>query len=828
MGCGPPRVLVLPHGRATPVRPKRLRRSAPRPLIAYAKGRRAGETVATLGGCLAACKSTARAIDATTKGYLGQMLKTPGLSPAYAWRGRPRQPVLSFRALASGLAAAGAFALCTSVPMASAQESQAGPATESPEPQPLALEKDHIAKLDAALKPVRDHAVSASDIERIRGAVEAVKTNNMGRFGELKSTISDAAAQKFVEWVRLKAGFGNPAEYRTFLNENPLWPERGILVQRLEEALFTQGGSAAAIKDAFKDHAPETGIGFAALASAHLAENNTAEAKKLASKVWRDMPIPSTLETGFLKRFGDLLEPSDHKWRFDRLVTDDVRWAGNRSERAAVARRVIPLLQTEEQKKANARLAVFNKSGNAKELMEALPKGGDGDYGLQFHRQQVLRKAGKIDEAAAIILSIPPDPKKIAVLDEWWAERRQLAYGALKINKPKLAYELVKDAGPLTVNPLKEQTFMAGWIAFRYLKDPAAAEKHFEALAKAADGPLSRAKAAFWLGRIAESKGAPTAAAEHYRRAARDSDTFHGLLAMQKLDPGRHTIEIKPPAFPSAAEIEKFNSLDAVKAIVIARKAGFGRDYTRPFLTALRNGLPGEAEAGMIAHLADAIGDTQMSLRLAKSSIAKGQNLITYGYPLHGFPAYKPLRPPPELAFLLSVARQETEFEPQTVSGAGAKGLLQVMTVTANEICKGYKFKCEIPRLLTDNVYNVTIASAYIANHMDSFGGSYILGLAGYNAGPGRARQWIKEFGDPRDPKIDPLDWIERIPISETREYVIKVMSNIQIYRARTGDGNHALRLEEDLKRARGNFKVPEGGGKDDDSQGGTASNTEG
>ena len=263
---------------------------------------------------------------------------------------------------------------------------------------------------------------------------------------------------------------------------------------------------------------------------------------------------------------------------------------------------------------------------------------------------------------------------------------------------------------------------------------------------------------------------------------------------------------------------------------MIARKAGLSREYTRGFLTSLRIGLPSEAEAGMIAHLADALGDTQMSLRISKSAIAKGQNLLTYGYPVRTFPAYTPLRKPPETAFLLGIARQETEFEPQTVSGAGAKGLLQVMNVTAKEICTNYKFKCDIPRLLTDNAYNVKIASAYIGNHMEYFSGSYVLGLAGYNAGPGRARQWIRENGDPRDPKVDIIDWIERIPITETREYVTKVLSNIQIYRARLGDGDKALRLEADLARARGSDKMPKETKDGDSKDGGAgkAASTEG
>ena len=300
--------------------------------------------------------------------------------------------------------------------------------------------------------------------------------------------------------------------------------------------------------------------------------------------------------------------------------------------------------------------------------------GDDGrDIGFAFHRAQLLRKAEKFEDAAKIILAIPPDPEKVAALDEWWAERRQLAYQALKSGKSKLAYELAKNAGPLSVNPLKEQAFMAGWIAWRYLKEPEQAEAHFKALAKAADGPLSRAKAAFWLGRLAEKRGDATAAAAHYRNAARDRDTFHGLLAMQKLEPNRELIEVAPPAYPTPAQLHNFLQSDAVKALAIARKADLSREYTRAFMTSLRVGLPTEAEAGMVAHLADRFGDTQMSLRVAKAAIARGQNLLTYGYPLHTFPAYKPLREPPELAFLLGITRQETEFEPQTLSGAAPR-----------------------------------------------------------------------------------------------------------------------------------------------------------
>jgi soluble lytic murein transglycosylase len=674
--------------------------------------------------------------------------------------------------------------------------------SEIPAPRALPAEQKQLDRLSSALAPLLSAEPSANDTKFLKEAVAAVGSGNTDRFNDAKNSISDPVARKLADWIRLRAGLGNAAEYEAFLKDNPLWPSRAMLIQRLEEDLFTEGGSSRTIKDHFAHQEPQTGAGYAALASAYLAEGNTAKARSLAARTWREMTLPPALESGFLARFGNLLTPADHKWRFDRLVTDDVRFADNRAARTAAARRLIPTLPQSEQKKATARLAVFDKAKNARALMGALSAHGAGDTGLTFHRAQMLRKAGKIEEAADLILSVPPDPKKIAELDEWWAERRELAYGALKLGKMALAYKLVRDAGPITVNPLKEQTFMAGWIAFRYLNNIKAADKHFRDMAAAADGPLSHAKAEYWLGRVADARGDKAGAAKHYRLAAQNTDTFHGLLAMQMLQPGRTSLEITPPAYPSPDQIRKFTSLDATKALVIAAKAKLSRLYTRSFLVALHNATTSEAEAGMVAYVAQALGDPQMSLRIGKVAVGKGQNLLTYAYPVTAFPGYKPLRKPPELALLLGLARQETEFDSQIVSGAGAKGLLQIMPGTARHVCKDYKIKCEIPRLLSDTRYNVTLASAYIADRMDDFDGSYVLGLTGYNAGPGRARQWMRENGDPRAPDVDAVDWIERIPISETRNYVTKVLANIQIYRARLGDAKNALRLQKDLIKA--------------------------
>ncbi len=677
---------------------------------------------------------------------------------------------------------------------------------ELPKPaKPSQGERAHTTRLDAAIAPLSSYSLSAGDSQALRDAVKALSSGggDVEKANALKADIKDATARKLVDWIRLRKGLGTPAEYRAFLDANPAWADRTTLTQKLEEALFVQGGSSGEIRSYFVEREPVNGVGYAALASAYLAEDNTNEARRLAAKAWREKMIPANLEGGFLTRFGSLLTAADHKWRLDRLLMDDIRWQGEKSARAAIVRRVIPLLPAGEQKKAEARLAVFLGSNGARKGIEAFPAEGVPDWGLTFHRIQALRRAGKSEEAAKLLLGAPTEEALIVSPDDWWIERRANAYEALKANKPKLAYELVREAGPLGANPAKDQAFMAGWLALRYLKDTKAAERHFLAMNKSADGPLSRAKARYWLGRTAEARGDKAAANEFYRQALADPDTFHALLARQKLEPGRLAITTSPPAEPTADEIKRFVSLDAAKAVVIAKSAGLDISIPRSFLVQLRQYAKTEGESAMVAHLAEAIGDTQSAVRAAKYAIARGQNLYYYAYPVHPFPAYKPLRKPPETAFLLGLARQETEFNTLIVSGAGAKGLLQVMTVTAKHVCQDYKIKCDINRLLTDPSYNAMMASAYVGDRMEEFSGSYILTLAGYNAGPGRARQWIREFGDPRNPKVDPIDWIERIPIQETREYVAKVLANIQIYRARLGEEAAALRLEEDLNRAR-------------------------
>ncbi len=676
-----------------------------------------------------------------------------------------------------------------------------GPAvqpTAVPRPQPQ--EREHAARYDAAIAQVKEIAISTEDQTRLREAVASAAGAKLPQAKALRDQITDATARKLVDWYLYRGGYGSAAEIRSFLDANPAWPDRGTLMQRAEEALFNAPPPPAEIKAFFGNGEPRTAVGLATLASAYLAEKDEARAKALVVKAWTEHELPASLEPEFLKRVGGMLTLADHKRRLDRLLFNDSRWTSERNERAAVIRRMLPLLPAGEKKIAEARLAVFLRAKNATQLMAKLPAHSQADWGVAVQKAQALRRQNKDEEAWKILLAEPEATLHIKP-DGWWEARRGSAYAALKAGKAKLAYELVRDPGRLSVNASKDAAFLAGWLALRHLRDAKAALGHFQQLAKGADGPLSKARGQYWLGRTHEAMGDKAQAQEHYRAASAYFDTFHGQLARLKLDPGANGLKITPPAAPTEEEMARFNGSDAVKAAVIVRQAGLDVSLMRAFLIHLRNHLKSEAEVAMVAHLAQALGDTQIAVRIGKIAIARGMNLVYYAYPIHSLPAYTPLRRPPETAFILGIARQESEFNTLTRSGAGARGILQVMPITAKHVCRDYKIKCEIDRLMKDPAYNTMMGSAYISDRMDEFAGSYVLTLAGYNAGPGRARQWIKEFGDPRDGKIDPIDWIHRIPFEETREYVQKVLSNIQVYRARLGEEANAVRLNADLKR---------------------------
>ncbi|HUW72471.1 MAG TPA: lytic transglycosylase domain-containing protein, partial [Methyloceanibacter sp.] len=507
------------------------------------------------------------------------------------------------------------------------------------------------------------------------------------------------------------------------------------------------------------------------------------------------------VEKKILDKYGKLLTEEHHRARIDKLLYPDD------SSTTAAALRVAKLLPADEQKKVDARIAVIKRGNNAGKLLDALPDDAvKGDIGLRFNNIQWLRRTKDKDQrliAFKLLLDAPLEPNILLDLNEWWVERRINVRAALNDGHPRTAYEIAAKHGMASGDSFIEAEFLAGWVALRYLDEPTTALRHFLALRKAATDSRNIALGEYWLGRTALVLGDRGSAVIHFHGAAKYPQYFYGQLGRQALDARPARLEVTSTPLPTQADIDRFMSRDAVRAIGVARAAKL--EWVTPqFFLALSRTLDNAQEVVLLAELAKAMDRQQIGLRLSKIAFNRDLPMGDYALPVGVMPSFKSLldeRVDPALVHALS--RQESEFNAAAKSPVGASGLMQLMPATARGVARRYKVQYSAAQLISNPAYNTQLGEAFLSDLIDSYGGSYFLALAAYNAGPGRVKEWMEIYGDPRNPDVDPIDWIERIPFTETRRYVIKIMETLQLYRSRLAGPSQALHLVQDLNRGR-------------------------
>ena len=661
-----------------------------------------------------------------------------------------------------------------------------GTLTPAIQPPPPGLDYASI------LKPLISYQLSDGDESALRDVLH-------GGGSAAASRINDEAARAFALWVRYRAGGinGSAEAIEQFRIDHPYWPGQDDLREKAETALFLNDASPDEVKAFFATSSPQTGAGKAALAGVYLKEGNEQGARDLVTSAWRDHELNQAVETKILAKYGYMLTADVHRARIDRLLYPDDKSA------TAAALRVAKLLPADEQKKIAARIAVVQRGGNAGKLLDALPANAvQADAGLRFNRIQWLRRKDRDQEAWKMLLDAPSEPNVLLDLNNWWIERRVNCREALNAGQPRIAYEIAEKHGLVSGDAYIEAEFLAGWIALRFLADPNTALRHFVALRSAATSSKSIALGEYWLGRTSLALGDRASAIVHFHGAAKYPQYFYGQLGRQALDPKPARLEVTATPLPTDADIERFMSRDAVRAIGIAHDVGLD-GVTSQFFLALSRKLDSPQEVVLLAELAKQLGQPQIALRLAKIAFNRDLPVGDYALPVGVIPEFRSLlsdRVDPALVHALS--RQESEFNAAAKSPVGASGLMQLMPATARMVAKQYNVKFSADQL-TNAAYNTQLGEAHLRQLIDSYNGSYFLSLAAYNAGGGRVADWIKQFGDPRDPKVDPIDWIERIPFTETRQYVVKIMETLQLYRSRLAGPKQALQLVQDLNRGK-------------------------
>jgi soluble lytic murein transglycosylase len=596
----------------------------------------------------------------------------------------------------------------------------------------------------------------------------AFKAETEGRYADARAAVANfnnPLLIRIVDWTILRTAPRGEADFAStwrFLREHPDWPEPEVLRRRAEDRI----GSATPAREVWRYF-----VAFPPLTSAgHMRRLEAAsvasalDVPRFASDSWRTATFRNADEEEFLQKYGRYLSGEDDIFRFDRIL---------RSGRAQVARDLVPRLPPEYQPVANARLAMATRAADAASLLRDVPAAKLADPAIKLERIGWLRRTGKLDEARALALQPPP-----AQTGSWWHERHQIARDLLAAGRAAEAYAVTVPHGQTKGVAFADAEFLAGWIALRRLRKPADAVKHFQTLYDGVSSDSYRSRGAYWLGRAHEAAGHSGQATEWFGRAAAFGQTFYGQLAARRLPGGKRTLPGSPEATPAEHE-----ALAKRELVTVARYIGQAGqpERAKPFLLQLARQVSEPGETLLLAELAAELERPDVALTIARRATDGGVILLDALFPVVDLGPTGSV----ERALALALTRQESGFNAAAVSPSGALGLMQLLPGTAREVAGKLSLPFVQDKLTSDPTYNVTLGSQYLSQMLKRFGGSYEIALAAYNAGPNRVARWLDTMGDPRGAKVDMVDWIEMIPLRETRNYVQRIMEGLNVYRDR-------------------------------------------
>jgi soluble lytic murein transglycosylase len=648
--------------------------------------------------------------------------------------------------------------------------------------------------------------VSGADQALLRDGLTGAQFGDWTRVRGARASATDPLVRKLLTWRLASAQNSDSlfSEVDSALTELQGWPGRETMRRRGEQMIIDSGLNAAQrIAWLTADGPPLSGDGQAALAYAYAQSGRTAEANPLARDTWRERALTPRAETLLLSQFSGVITDQDTADRVDRMLWRDDR---------AGAQRLLSRLGPADRAVATARIALqaneplaYRKTRKRKAApgvsakLAAVPASRADTPGLLYDRARYVRRAGRPEDALTLVSRINALEAAPSVREALSAETRLYVPRALRGGQSSLAYNLAANHGLTSGEGFADAEWLAGWIALKFLKDPTKAAGHFAHLDANVSTPVSKARALYWRGRASAALGLTAEADAAMAQAAAFSFTYYGQLAALKRDPtAMLSLVNESPVTPEARAA--FEKKDLVRALRLVAQSG-DRQSFELISFALDDQLATPAEHEMLAELARANFYYRVAVRSAKAGIRRNIVAQEAAFPLISLPDAARGSDRPEPALVLAITRQESEFDQNAMSPVGARGLMQLMPATAKSTARRVGLAYSPGALTGDQDYNLTLGAAYLQELIDQFNGSYVLAIASYNAGPGRANQWIGDWGDPRSGQIDVVDWVELIPITETRNYVQRVMENLQVYRYRLAAGPTPIKLEADLRR---------------------------
>lgn len=645
-------------------------------------------------------------------------------------------------------------------------------------------------------EPPKREILSEADVHLFREVFEDIRRHRWDDARRKARQGREPLARKLIDWIYYRE-HGNQASFReisAFLEENPDWPSTGLLQVRAEERM-PPGLPPQQVIDWFAERKPRTGWGRRRLGEALIAKGNYKEGRDLIREAWVHGDFTPSDEREFLAVHGDLLRKTDADIRrLDRLLWD---------HRHSAARRQMKRVGAGWRALADARIKLRAMSRGVDRAVSRVPEQLSNHPGLQYERARWRRRKGRHEETWPILATVHKTAGQLGNPEKWWDERHAQVRRALREGKPQLAYDMVANHGLSDGVSFAEAEWLAGWISLRFLNRPGNALAHFERLEDKVSTPISQARAHYWAGRAAEALGQEEVRKRHYAEAARHVMTFYGQLAAERHYGKNAWLQLPAEAPRNPADAADFEKRELIRVLKILHDVDQDR-WVRSLTHHLASSYSSAAELHRLSSLLKELGYPHFAVRAGKSALHRGMLLVNSTYPLERFEPIKSLKYAPEPAIVLGLSRQESEFNSGAVSHAGAHGLMQLVPTTARATARKHGLPFRREWLTERPDYNLTLGQAHFADLLDDFNGSYIMAAAAYNAGSTRVRRWIREFGDPRARNVDPIDWVEMIPFSETRNYVQRVMENTLVYRTLLADRPVQIVLSQDLKRGGG------------------------
>ncbi len=627
--------------------------------------------------------------------------------------------------------------------------------------------------------------------------MRAVLAGKYEEAGRTAAASGSKAAQRIVEWFFLRDRFREAGYQRimNFLAENPGWPGADAFMARAEIILY-ENGSAEAIAAHFADRKPVSPEGRAAHARLLLAQGDKKGAAQLIRAAWTSKSLRPETEKRIASEFAALLDANDHLARLWTMVV---------SHQTEQALRASSYLPREYRSAVLAAKALIARELNGEKLYRQLPQGIQQAAAMRYVLARWYHLARKNYLAAREVLVATPTNPAAQYDPEHWSDLKQSVARYLLADDHKDyrdAYKLASQHGLSSGKIYEESEFLSGFIALNKLHDAKLAAKHFRRLAEKATSRTEKARGRFWLARALEAMGDKSGANAAYAEAAAHPTLFYGQLAGGEI--GRHQGVGQISRFRfSEGDLEAVQSDTMMGGMLLMVRAG-GQNQLGPFLEPLALRLKDGPQLAAAASLLAKATKPYFAMRFAKATgMVRGIDIDDYGFPVDVMPRWKSFGSPVERAVVYGLTRQESEFQPLAKSHAGARGLMQLMPRTAQLVARRHGLR-HTDKLIDDPSHNVALGATHLGELLESYRGSYILTFAAYNAGPGRVRQWIDMFGDPRDPAVDPINFVESIPVTETRRYVQRVMQNVQVYRSRLKDAARSLRSDLERGRAAG------------------------